>query len=80
MRTAILVGGVPMWEQSSVLRSGVDVVVATPGRLLDHAEQGNTRLRQASLVVLDEADRMLDLGFDKEIRRILGMLKPPRER
>ena len=60
------------------LRSGVEIVIATPGRLLDHIQQKNTSLSQVQIVVLDEADRMLDMGFLPDISRILNLL--PRER
>ena len=70
-RVACVVGGIHMQEQRSELRSGVDVIVATPGRLLDHVQQGNTDLQSVSFVVLDEADRMLDMGFEPQIRQIM---------
>lgn len=74
IRTAIVVGGVSMGEQKSDLRSGVEIVVATPGRLIDHLQQGNTSLRRASFIVLDEADRMLDMGFEPQIKEVLHLL------
>ena len=52
------------------LRAGVDVIVATPGRLIDHLQQGNTSLSRISFIVLDEADRMLDMGFEPQIREV----------
>ena len=70
-RTAIIVGGTNMYEQRSMLRGGVQIIVATPGRLLDHLQQGNTNLSRVSFVVLDEADRMLDMGFEPQIREVL---------
>src|SRR3954465_3043550 len=63
LETAVIFGGVGYGRQTDQLRSGVDVVVATPGRLLDHIQQGNCRLGQVEYLVLDEADRMLDMGF-----------------
>lgn len=57
-------------EQRSELKAGVDVVVATPGRFIDHLQQGNTSLSRISFVVLDEADRMLDMGFEPQIREV----------
>ena len=78
LRGAIIVGGVAMGPQVRQLRTGVDVIVATPGRLLDHLQQGNVRLGDVEVLVLDEADRMLDMGFIPDIKRILAML--PKER
>ncbi|KAI3941505.1 hypothetical protein MKW92_037909 [Papaver armeniacum] len=69
-RTAIAVGGTNMAEQRSELRAGVNIVVATPGSFLDHLQQGNTCLSRISFVVLDEADRMLDMGFELQIREV----------
>ena len=71
LRVAIVVGGAPMGEQRGELRAGVDVVVATPGRFNDHLEQRNTTLNRAGFIVLDEADRMLDMGFEPQIRIIM---------
>ena len=71
-------GGVGLGPQASQLRRGVDIVVATPGRLLDHLQQRNVDLSRVEILVLDEADRMLDMGFLPDIKRILALL--PRER
>jgi hypothetical protein len=60
-------------EQRFELKAGVDVVVATPGRFIDHLQQGNTYLSRISFVVLDEADRMLDMGFEPQIREVYGV-------
>lgn len=79
LRAAAVYGGVSMKPQQDALRRGVDVVVATPGRLLDHVRQGNTNFSALETLVLDEADRMLDMGFLPDIRRILEVL-PTRER
>ncbi|KAI3930239.1 hypothetical protein MKW92_048943 [Papaver armeniacum] len=73
-RTAIVVGGTNMAEQRSELRAGVNIVVATPGRFIDHLQQGNTCLSRISFVVLDEADRMLDMGFEPQIREVMRNL------
>ncbi|KAJ7959946.1 DEAD-box ATP-dependent RNA helicase [Quillaja saponaria] len=73
-KTAIIVGGTNIAEQRSELRAGVDVVVATPGRFIDHLQQGNTFLSRISFVVLDEADRMLDMGFEPQIREVMRNL------
>ncbi|KVI03708.1 DNA/RNA helicase, DEAD/DEAH box type, N-terminal [Cynara cardunculus var. scolymus] len=73
-RTAIVVGGTNIADQRSELRAGVDIVVATPGRFIDHLQQGNTSLTRISYVVLDEADRMLDMGFEPQIREVMHNL------
>ncbi|KAK9167886.1 hypothetical protein Syun_000026 [Stephania yunnanensis] len=73
-RTAIVVGGTNISEQRSDLRAGVNIVVATPGRFIDHLQQGNTFLSRISFVVLDEADRMLDMGFEPQIREVMRNL------
>ncbi len=78
LRVAVVFGGVGYGRQREVLSSGVDVLVATPGRLLDLMQQGTCRLDSIQFVVLDEADRMLDMGFLPDVRRILQ--KCPRER
>ena len=78
LRCAVVFGGVDMDPQTQALRAGVEVIVATPGRLLDHLQSKNTSLSQVQSVVLDEADRMLDMGFLPDISRILQQL--PRER
>ncbi|XP_031260106.1 DEAD-box ATP-dependent RNA helicase 20-like isoform X2 [Pistacia vera] len=72
-KTAIVVGGTNIAEQSE-LRGGVSIVVATPGRFIDHLQQGNTSLSRVSFVVLDEADRMLDMGFEPQIREVMHNL------
>lgn len=73
-RTAIVVGGTNIAEQRSELRAGVNIVVGTPGRFIDHLQQGNTSLSRISYVVLDEADRMLDMGFEPQIREVMRNL------
>ncbi|MDO8559993.1 MAG: DEAD/DEAH box helicase [bacterium] len=78
LRTAVLIGGAPMGPQLQALRSKPHVVVATPGRLLDHVQQKSIDLGLHTIVVLDEADRMLDMGFAPQIKRVLQAL--PRER
>jgi ATP-dependent RNA helicase RhlE len=72
-------GGVNITPQIRRLRSGVDVLVATPGRLLDHVQQRTVDLSQVEILVLDEADRMLDMGFIRDIRRILSLLPKQRQ-
>jgi len=78
LKVAVVFGGVGYGRQNDALKSGVDVIVATPGRLLDHLEQGTCRLDQVQHLVLDEADRMLDMGFLPDVRRIIE--KCPRQR
>ncbi|HOX88027.1 MAG TPA: DEAD/DEAH box helicase [Burkholderiaceae bacterium] len=79
LRVAMVYGGVDMRPQTEALRAGVEILIATPGRLLDHIEQKNTSLSQVEIVVLDEADRMLDMGFLPDISRILNFLPKQRQ-
>ena len=79
LRMAVIYGGVSMVHQTSALRRGVDIVIACPGRLIDHLQQRNVDLRGVGVLVLDEADRMLDIGFLPAIRRILGYLPQQRQ-
>ena len=74
LRSMVIFGGVGMNPQIDALRRGVDILVATPGRLLDHHQQGTLDLSQVEFFVLDEADRMLDMGFIHDIRRVLAIL------
>ena len=74
IRSMVMFGGVGMGPQVDALRAGVDIVVATPGRLLDHHQQGTLDLSQVEHFVLDEADRMLDMGFIHDIRKVLALL------
>ena len=78
LRTAVVFGGMDMKPQTLELKAGVEVLVATPGRLLDHIEAKNAVLNQVEYVVLDEADRMLDIGFLPDLQRILSYL--PKQR
>ncbi len=78
-RTAVIVGGRRMGPQLAALRRGLDILVATPGRLIDHVERGSCRLGGTEVLVLDEADQMLDLGFLPPIRRIAAMLADGRQ-
>jgi superfamily II DNA/RNA helicase len=71
---ALLIGGVSMDDQTKKLDRGVDVLIATPGRLLDHFERGRLMLSQANILVIDEADRMLDMGFIPDVERICKLL------
>merc|ERR1711915_847369 len=72
IRSVCVYGGVPKWTQKEALKNGVEVVVATPGRLIDLMNEGACDLSEVSYLVLDEADRMLDQGFEKDIREIIG--------
>lgn len=76
---AVVHGGVGYGKQRDAFKKGVDVVVATPGRLLDHAEQGAIDFRDVSILVLDEVDRMLDMGFLPDVRRIVRQLTTDRQ-
>src|SRR5881296_144154 len=76
---AAVYGGVGMEPQTRALRHGVDIVVATPGRLLDHMERGHVDFSRLEVLVLDEADRMLDMGFAPDVRRILAALPERRQ-
>jgi len=78
LRTIPVYGGVGMERQREALKSGYEIVVATPGRLLDHHHRGATRFDSVEVLVIDEADRMMDMGFIPDLRRILAIL--PRER
>lgn len=78
LRTQVVFGGVGIGPQIDGFRRGTDILVATPGRLLDHAQQGTVDLSQVQILVLDEADRMLDMGFIADIRRVIKLL--PRKR
>ena len=79
LRSTIVYGGVPMGPQEKDLLGGVEVVVATPGRLLDHAGSRTLNLGQVEVLVLDEGDRMLDMGFIDDIRRIIALLPAKRQ-
>ncbi len=79
LSTGLVYGGVAIGPQITQLKRGVDILVATPGRLLDHAGQNTVDLSGVEILVLDEADRMLDMGFIRDIRRILRMLPPLRQ-
>jgi ATP-dependent RNA helicase RhlE len=79
LKSAAIFGGVSINPQIQKLRDGVDVLVATPGRLLDHVSQGTVDLAKLEILVLDEADRMLDMGFIRDIRRIVSLLPEQRQ-
>lgn len=79
LKSMTVVGGVNINPQIQRLKSHIDILVATPGRLLDHVQQGTADLSQVEILVLDEADRMLDMGFIRDIRRILSLLPQQRQ-
>ena len=78
-RSTAIYGGVGFGGQVAALRRGAEIVVATPGRLLDHTRQGTIDLRSVEILVLDEADRMLDMGFIRDIRQVLALLPDRRQ-
>ena len=78
LRVGVIFGGVGYGKQNDALRDGVEILVATPGRLLDHIQRGTCRLDRIEFLVLDEADRMLDMGFLPDVRRIIDRI--PRQR
>lgn len=79
VKSVCIYGGVPKHEQKQALASGVQVIVATPGRLLDLIEEGVCRIDDVSYLVLDEADRMLDMGFERDVRTIISKIKGPHQ-
>src|SRR5690606_5730968 len=79
LRSAVVFGGVKINPQMMQLRKGVDILVATPGRLLDLYNQNAVRFNQLEVLILDEADRMLDMGFIHDIKRILAVLPKQRQ-
>ncbi|KVC45386.1 RNA helicase [Burkholderia pseudomultivorans] len=79
LRSTVMFGGVSINPQIDALKRGVDIVVATPGRLLDHMQQKTIDLSDLDILVLDEADRMLDMGFIHDIKRVLAKLPPRRQ-
>ena len=76
---ALLIGGVSFSDQEAALEKGVDVLIATPGRLLDHFERGKVLLQDVKILVIDEADRMLDMGFVPDVERIVSLLPKIRQ-
>ncbi len=79
LRTVCLFGGAPYPPQNRELERGVDVLVATPGRLLDHIERGRVDLSRLQILVLDEADRMLDMGFQEDVDRVCALAPAARQ-
>ena len=79
LRSTVVFGGVDMAPQTAALRAGVEIVIATPGRLLDHVQQKTLNLSQTQILVMDEADRMLDMGFLPDLQRIINLLPKQRQ-
>ena len=79
VRTTSVYGGVPKGQQIRSLQRGAEIVIATPGRLIDMMEIGKTNLRRVTYLVMDEADRMLDMGFEPQIRKIVEQIRPDRQ-
>lgn len=79
IKNTCVYGGAPKYDQARILRSGVEIVIATPGRLMDFLAQETTNLRRVTYLVMDEADRMLDMGFEPQMRRILSQVRPDRQ-
>lgn len=79
LRATVVFGGVDMAPQTTALRGGVEIVIATPGRLLDHVQQKTINLSQTQILIMDEADRMLDMGFLPDLQRIINLLPKQRQ-
>merc|ERR1719462_1166089 len=79
IKNTCVYGGAPKRDQARELRNGVEIVIATPGRLMDFLERKTTNLRRVTYLVLDEADRMLDMGFEPQIRKVLSQVRPDRQ-
>ena len=79
LRATVVFGGVDMAPQTAILRNGVEIVIATPGRLLDHVAQKTVNLSQTEILIMDEADRMLDMGFLPDLQRIINLLPKQRQ-
>ncbi|MDB5989841.1 MAG: ATP-dependent helicase, partial [Herbaspirillum sp.] len=79
LRSTVVFGGMDMAPQTAALRAGVEIVIATPGRLLDHVQQKTLNLSQTEILVMDEADRMLDMGFLPDLQRIINLLPKKRQ-
>lgn len=79
IKNTCVYGGAPKRQQAGDLQRGVEIVIATPGRLIDFLENGTTNLRRVTYLVLDEADRMLDMGFEPQLRKIVSQIRPDRQ-
>merc|ERR1711953_691939 len=78
-KNTVVYGGQPKHAQAADLRDGVEIVIATPGRLIDFLESNATNLKRVTYLVLDEADRMLDMGFEPQVRKITSQIRPDRQ-
>lgn len=79
LRVICAYGGGSKWEQSNALKEGAEIVVATPGRIIDHVKSGATNLQRVTFLVLDEADRMFELGFEPQVRSVVNHVRPDRQ-
>merc|ERR1719327_1505793 len=79
IKNTVVYGGQPKHAQAADLREGVEIVIATPGRMIDFLDSGATNLKRVTYLVLDEADRMLDMGFEPQVRKIAGQCRPDRQ-
>jgi len=79
IKNTCVYGGAPKQQQAADLRDGIEIVIATPGRLIDFLENDNTNLKRVTYLVLDEADRMLDMGFEPQVRKIISQIRPDRQ-
>merc|ERR1712176_1019836 len=79
IKNTVVYGGQPKHAQAADLREGVEIVIATPGRMIDFLESGATNLKRVTYLVLDEADRMLDMGFEPQVRKITSQVRPDRQ-
>ncbi|CCI40552.1 unnamed protein product [Albugo candida] len=79
IKNTCVYGGVPKYNQIMELRQGVEICICTPGRMIDLLSQGKTNLRRVTYLVLDEADRMLDMGFEPQLRKIVSQIRPDRQ-
>lgn len=79
LRVGIVFGGGNMYDQGKELKRGIEILIATPGRLIDHVKKGNTNLQRVTVITLDEADRMLELGFEPQVRSICNHIRPDRQ-
>merc|ERR1719230_1941159 len=79
IKNTVIYGGQPRYGQAADLREGVEIVIATPGRMIDFLDGGDTNLKRVTYLCLDEADRMLDMGFEPQVRKIVGQIRPDRQ-
>ena len=79
IRSTCVYGGADKYPQRKDLQRGCHIVIATPGRLIDFLEEGSTNLKRVTYLVLDEADKMLDMGFEHQIRKIVSQIRPDRQ-